>query len=321
MGILWLGAGILLLATAGTFMMDLDYWWMMGVAGALLSQILIFTAWQDARFGTFGNLIVLVTAILAACTIFFENNFEHDVSEGLRRTGEISTSLVTEADLESLPVPIRRYLTYAEVVNKPKVVSMRIVFEGDMREKGKQWFPFRSVQYNFFDEPTRLFFMKGTMFGLTVPGYHRYENATATMDIRLFGLFPVVRESGAIMDKTETVTLFNDMCLMAPATLIDKRIRWETMDASSARAIFTNHGISIKAVLTINEEGQLVNFESGDRTAISDMKQYTFLTPVSNYHIVDGIRIWTYGEAVWRYPEGDFTYGKFRLKEIQYNMK
>ena len=88
---------------------------------------------------------------------------------------------------------------------------MRIVFEGEMREKGKEYFPFACEQYNFFDELTRLFFMKGKMFGVTVPGYHHYMKGIAVMDIRLFGLFPVVKKSGVAMNKVETVTLFNDM--------------------------------------------------------------------------------------------------------------
>ena len=37
---------------------------------------------------------------------------------------------------------------------------MKIVFDGEMRDKGKDYFKFNSVQYNFFEDPTRLFFMK-----------------------------------------------------------------------------------------------------------------------------------------------------------------
>ena len=56
---------------------------------------------------------------------------------------------------------------------------MRIVFDGEMRVKGKDFFKLKAVQYNFFDEPTRLFFMKAKMFGVTLPGYHNYQNAHA----------------------------------------------------------------------------------------------------------------------------------------------
>lgn len=73
--------------------------------------------------------------------------------------------------------------------------------------------------------------MKAKMFGITVPGYHCYQNASASMQIKLLGLFNMVNIKGKIINKAETVTLFNDMCLMAPAALIDKRIEWFAIDS------------------------------------------------------------------------------------------
>jgi hypothetical protein len=288
----------------------------LGLAAVIISQILIFTVWQDAKFGTIANVIILVVAILSYGTYHFEKSYQNDVKENLQRTNILKTDLLTETDLLHLPESVQHYLRYAGVINKPKLKNARIVFEGQMREKGKDFFPFTCEQYNFFDKPTRLFFMKATIKGFTVPGYHRYSNATALMDIRLFGLFPVVQKSGKDMDKAETVTLFNDMCLMAPATLIDKRITWQAIDSNSAKATFTNHGITISAILYFNEQDQLVNFISNDR----DVNHYPFSTPVSNYKNINGINIMTYGETVWHYPDGKFVYGKFNLKDVEYNV-
>jgi hypothetical protein len=158
--------------------------------------------------------------------------------------------------------------------------------------------------------------MKAKMKGFTVPGYHKYSNETATMDIRLFGLFPVVKRGGKDMDQAETVTLFNDMCLIAPATLIDKRITWQAIDSNSVKATFTNHAITISAILYFNEQGQLIDFISNDR----DVNHYSFSTPVNNYKKINGINIMTYGETIWHYPDGIFIYGKFNLKEVEYNV-
>ena len=197
---------------------------------------------------------------------------------------------------------------------------MKVVFDGEMRDKGKAFFKFTSVQFNFFDDPTRLFFMKAKMYGAPVPGYHCYQNATATMQIKLLGLLNVVNVKGTEMNKAETVTLFNDMCLMAPAALIDKRIEWTTIDSLSAKATFTNGINKITATLYFNEQGQLINFISDDRYAITDMKQYRFSTPVKDYIQLHGINIWKYGETIWHYPDGEFVYGKFTLKSIEYNV-
>ena len=319
-GIVWLIVFVLFMVTGIAFLARVEWWFWLGMLAAVISTVLIIMVWNDARFGTIANMIIIIVAVLYFGSTRFENQFKKDVTDNLHLANIMPTEMLTATDLLPLPEPVQRYLKYAGVVNKPKVRNVRIVFEGQMREKGKAWFPFTTLQYNFFDDPARLFFMKATMFGLTVPGYHRYSRATATMDIRLFGLYSVINLAGESMNKAETVTLFNDMCLMAPATLIDKRIDWKAIDNTSAEAAFTNRGISIKAVLYFNTAGQLIDFTSDDRTAVSDMKQCRFSTPVSEYRAINGLNMMTYGETIWHYPDGEFIYGKFKLKEIKYNV-
>jgi hypothetical protein len=140
------------------------------------------------------------------------------------------------------------------------------------------------------------------------------------MQIKLLGLFNVVNVKGKEMNKAETVTVFNDMCLMAPGSLIDKRIEWKAIDSLSTQAFFTNGDIKITAMLYFNELGQLVNFISDDRYAIGEMLQYRFSTPVRDYVQVGNRNIWKYGETIWHYPDGEFLYGKFTLKSVEYNI-
>lgn len=320
MGMLWLIALILFFAAAIQLVSNHHLWWITALAAVILSEVLIILFWQDAKFGTIANIIILLAVIAGYGFWSFENIFKSDLAVSLETSSKIEKNLLTKKDIEHLPLPVQKYLRYAGVINKEKVNNVRIVFDVEMREKGKDWFKATSVQYNFYDEPTRLFFMKAKMFGMTVPGYHRYVEANATMDIRLFGLFPIIKQSGDVMNKTETVTLFNDMCLMVPATLIDKRIQWEPINSLTTKAVFTNRGISISAILYFNEAGQLINFTSDDRTAISDMKQYRFSTPVAGYENLNGINVMSGGEAIWHYPDGEFVYGKFKLKSIQYNI-
>lgn len=318
LGVLWLATALLFIASAVMFYTQAA-WWQPGLAAVLLSQILIMTAWQDAKFGALANVIIAVILVLSIGAWRFERGYQQDVQTNVDRVKKLEPSLVTETDIRHLPEPVQRYLRYAGVLNKPKIWSMRVVFDGEMREKGKDWFPFRSEQYNFFDVPTRLFFMKGKMFGVTVPGYHAYKNGTATMQIKAFGLIPIVDLKEDILNKAETVTVFNDMCLMAPATLISPAIRWDSIDDRSAKATFTVNGVSISAVLYFNEQDQLINFVSDDRYALPDKKQYRFSTPVSAYQNFHGYQVMSYGETVWDYPDGAFTYGKFVLKDIVYN--
>lgn len=103
------------------------------------------------------------------------------------------------------------------------------------------------------------------------------------MRIKVLSLIPVVELDEPELFPTETVTFFNDLCMFAPAALIDERIIWKTIDDYSVKAVFTNKGTRISAVLYFNEKGQLVNFISEDRIALDERKTYPFSTPESKY--------------------------------------
>ncbi|HEX4878091.1 MAG TPA: DUF6544 family protein [Chitinophagaceae bacterium] len=320
-GTVWLITALLFIFMAAAFLIKKENWWVVAFPAVALSQLVIIQSWKDAKYGTIANIIILVVAVLALTLVLFENKFRRDVKESLQRTEALPAALLTEEDLQHLPEPVQRYLRYSGVIGKTKVKNVYIAFEGKMRDKKRDYFSFRSEQYNFFDEPTRLFFMKGKMKGITVPGYHHYKNGNAVMDIRLFGLIPVVHKSGQVMNKAETVTVFNDMCLFAPAALIDNRIRWQTIDSLSVKASFTNKNITISAELKFDKEGKLINFISGDRTELNSMEQIPWSTPIHQYKEVKGIKLMSEGDAVWHYPDSNFIYGQFTLKEIAYNLK
>ena len=318
-GFLWLLAALLFVVTAAALALKKRWWWATAIVATLLSQFLIFTAWQDARVGSIPNLIILAVALLHLGSVRFEGRYRQDVQNGQERVRGLPEATITEADLQTLPQPVQRYLRYVGVVGQPKVVSMFAEMTGEMRQKGRASFPLTAEQHNFFDRPARLFFMKGRMFGLTLPGYHRYQDQSAMMNVRLFGLLPLVKVDGATMFEADTVTLFNDMCLLAPADLIDQRITWQSIDDLTVKGTFTNQGVTVSAMLYFNDEGQLVNFISHDRWDVSDMKQYPWSTPVSRYRNLNGTNLPTYGEAIWHYPDGDFVYGRLEINSVAYN--
>lgn len=158
-----------------------------------------------------------------------------------------------------------------------------------------------------------------------VAGYHRFENGEAFMDIPVGPLlFRVQYQSGKEMGIAETVTFFNDMCCMAPATLIDRRIKWLEVKGNTVRAAFTNNGITISAWLYFNDTGELVNFVSDDRYAANgdgSVRKLRWLTPLKEYRERGGHRLAGYAETIYSYPEGDLIYGTFRLADVEYNCK
>ena len=322
-GLFWLAACVLFLTSGIAFLAKADWWYLISFIAVLLSVFLIISEWQDAKFGAIANIIILAGTIIGYGTSSFYNSFQKEVKLDLSHANSLPGSLLTESDLVDLPEPVKKYIRYTGSIGKPKVNNFRIQFSGKIRKNEQsQWMPFTSEQYNFLDASTRLFFMKAVMKGLPVCGFHSFKNGDAFMDIRLLSLFKVQYLSGKEMGIAETVTFFNDMCCMAPATLIDKRIRWLTSDSNSANAEFTNNGLTISARLCFSENGELVNFVSDDRYAAGEnntMQRLRWSTPLKEYREVDGYKLATDAKAVYTYPEGELCYGTFSLTHISYN--
>jgi hypothetical protein len=240
-----------------------------------------------------------------------------------RLTALSDRPILAEADIGHLPEPVQRYLRYTGAIGKPQVRNFRARFRGRMKRKmDGSWMEIEARQHSFFDDPARVFYIRSSMFGIPFDGLHLYTGDSATMQIRVASLVPIVDARGEKMRQGETVTFFNDMCLLAPATLIDRAIEWETVDSLVARARFTNKGQTIAAALSFNEEGRLTNFQSNDRYLSSDGKTYSsypWSTPVRTYRDFAGRKVPLDAEAVWHTPEGEFPYAQFTLEEIEYN--
>lgn len=321
-GLIWLIVFVFCAITAISFALNYRYWWAFGFIASLSSQILIVFFWQDAKFGTIANLIILTASIIAFSTWNYFNHYQNDVKTSLKKIDYSQNSELTESDIQHLPDPVKRYLRYTGSVGKPKVKNFKIEFVGKIRkDEQSEWMPFTSEQYNFMETPTRLFFMKAEMKGLPVAGYHSYMNGDAFMDIRLLSLFRVQYQDGAEMNLSETVTFFNDMCCMAPATLIDKRIKWLEVEKNRVKASFTNKNISVSAWLYFNEKGELINFISEDRYSADAGKQLPWSTPLKDYQEINGYRLSGNAETIYSYPDRDLSYGIFKISNIEYNSK
>ena len=192
--------------------------------------------------------------------------FNAKVKEELILQQPTPEELLTESDIQHLPLPVRKYLIYTNAVGKSKIQNMRIEFDAKMIcKQGAAPMLAKSVQYNFFGGFSRLFLMKANMMLVPFQALHIYANKQATFLVRVANLFNVVDIKG----------------------------------------------------------GELINFVSDDRSALQDdgtLRKARWSTPVRDYRDFDGRKIPTYGEAIWNYPEGDFTYGIFNLKGVSYNI-
>jgi len=325
LGLLWLAAALLFLLSAALLLAAPDWWWAPALGAVLISQLVILTSWSDAKFGTLANLIILVPALVAGLAHApwgYRAQYARDVAAGLATTSA-QTTPVTGADLTHLPPIVQQYLRFTGAVGQPRVANYRLRFHGALRNgPDSAWMPMVADQQSFVAPAERLFFVDARMFGVPMTAYHRYVGPNATFEVNVASLVKVVDARGPEMDRSETVTLFNDMVLLAPATLIDPAITWEELDPLTVRATFTNAGHTITAVLTFAENGALTNFISDDRSRTLDGKTYErvrWSTPVSGWRTVNGHRL-PDAEARWHLPTGEFAYARFEVVDVAYNV-
>jgi hypothetical protein len=79
----------------------------------------------------------------------------------------------------------------------------------------------------------------------------------------------------------------NDMCIFAPAALIDAPIHWQSLGGNRARAAYTKGEHTVTAELIFNDHHELVDFISDDRGATPDGKTTSRSTSRSRPHLAE----------------------------------
>lgn len=274
-------------------------------------------------------IVLLFTAILVLGLFFISQGtrrfFEAEVRKGIDRTAQQKKQIITEEDIKHLPVPVQKYLAYVGVLGKCRVYSLKTVTEIEMNMGPDKGTPImKTVEYDFFGSlPGRLAYMKFKLSKAPVFGLDAYIDGIGSMLMKPFGLFAVVNARGKDEDNSSAaVLLLLSMCAGAPAALIDSRIQWTLLNDYSVKASFDDGKCTVGAILEFNDIGQLINFSTEDKYYSPTGKSYQMVrwsTLLSDYREIKGLKLSTYGEAVWHFSEGDFCYGKSTLKLIEYN--
>ena len=327
LGVIWLLAAVLTVAAGLLLLVRVRWWWIVGAAAVVSSQVVLLTSWADAKAGTIVNGVLLVAVVYG----WASQGPRSARAEYRRRTrGALQTThevgVVTETDLERLPAPLAAYVRQSGAVGQPHVQAFRAQFHGRIRGgPAKPWMTFTGEQVNTYGpQPSRLFLMDAELLGLPVEVLHTFEAGAATMRVRACSLFTMVDAKGPELDRAETVTIFNDLCILAPAAVIEAPATWQPIDDNHVRGSYTHGANTISAELTFNDDHELVDFVSDDRTAVSSDGSATFTpqrwsTPMTGYRNVGPTRLGTIGEGHWHTPDGEFAYLEFNLDEIAYH--
>lgn len=276
-------------------------------------------------------IVVLFTgfvyAFLAYGPFSLRAEYNQDVARLMLRA--TSEAAVTDDEVARLPEPVQRYLRGAGVVGQPHVRNFFARMHGRFRASADSpWMPFAAEQYDAFEccrGASRFFYMTASRLMVPMQAYHRFTDGAATMRVKVAAAITVVSQSGADMTRAETVTLFNDLCMMAPAALVDAPVVWEQVAADRVTAAYTNAGTTIRAELVFDASGHLIDFVSDDRLKASEdgstLLPSRWSTPLRGQKTFRGVQLAAGGDARWHGENGSWAYIELEFDDIAYNVR
>lgn len=246
----------------------------------------------------------------------------NDVRALFSRAAPATGGIVTQAMLQDLPEPVRRYLTYTGVVGKPPVRTVHLRQKGKMRlGAGQPWLPLDAEQHYSVWPPG--FVWSGTIHLGPLPlarARDRYLDGNGNMLIKAGSLVTVADATGAEMDQGSMMRYLSEM-IWFPAAFLGDNIAFAPIDDRSARVTLTDRGRSATAIMYFDQQGRVTNFVAKRyRMAGRGAALESWSTPVVEYGELAGLRLPVRGKAVWMRPDGDFDYLDVTITELEYNL-
>nr|MBI1232315.1 hypothetical protein [Cytophagales bacterium] len=322
MGIFWLITGITFLAYGGVYLSGSRYAWLLGFVAVVFSQVLVILFWQDAKFGTIPNVLILLISVLAYGQFNFQNLIERETQVIIRGVSGSSGAIVSPDDLQELPDPVARWLQRSGAVGKPYIFGGKVLQKAAMKLKPEQdyWLQARAVQFTNIEVPAFIWTVDLKMNRLIrMRGRDKFENGKGEMLIKLNSLFNVVNESGPKLDEGTIQRYLGEM-VWFPSLALSPYVSWTAIDAHSAKATMEYQGAKGSGTFYFTDEGDFISFSAmrykGNEP---EAKKYEWVLSVDGYESFEGIRVPAKMTATWKLENADWTWLQLEIDDIAYN--
>ncbi len=263
------------------------------------------------------RILALIIIVVATALIIGVLRTNSSISKDINSLFQVEYDeklVYSEEMIQDLPVPVQRYFKNVLKEGQPYVQSARLKHGGQFRTQPEQsWSDISGEEY-FVANPAGFVWVGKLPF---VTGVDEFVQGKGNLVIKLLSVFPVVDVTGEKANQGELLRWLGETPLFPTALLPSENVSWVAIDNSSAKVIFDNGVIKLDAIFVFNEEGEAVRFEA-KRYKEDRLEDWTGY--YRNYMEVDGVRIPSEIEAVWNLEQGDFSYARFDIEEIEFNV-
>ncbi len=217
-------------------------------------------------------------------------------------------SAIHKDEIDALPPAARRYFYYAGVVGKERIASFSVILIGRIRNGPEEaWMPLTMRQYNRVDAPARVVYLESTKPPMA--GVDSFVDGSGRMQIKVMNLIRVADSKGPEMSVSALVTFLNDLVL-CPLAYFSLPLRWRHVDDGRVELAFSYAGMDVSALLTVDEEGRLLDWSTKDRYA--DIKgvsvKDSWSTPFGEYGELAGLRLPMKGAGIHDDDDKPYVY-------------
>lgn len=323
-GIFWLMTFLLFVLTVILNLVNSDYWWLIGLLAVVISQVLIFNYWSDAKFGTIANVIILLAAIIGYSSFNFKEKIKKERIELFKKSQLENIEVINSETLDGLPTIVQKWLTNSGVVGTKAVFNVYLTQELQLKLKPDQenWNEGKAEQYFTIRPPAFNWNINTEMNSfLSVVGRDKFIDGKGEMTIRLLSLIPVANAKDEKKIDQATLQRYLAEIVWFPSASLSQHVKWETIDDYSARATMEYKGTKGSGVFHFDQNGNFEKFTAmryQDSNAEEPIEWTVIATKIEERN---GIKIPIECEASWELKSGKWTWLKLKITDIQYNVK
>ncbi len=321
-GVVWLLTAVLFLGATVLFLVKNDVWWMVAILAVVMSQVLIFMAWQDAKFGTLANMLVAVGILLAWGSWRFNGMVDRELQTFFSEKTPASEVVLTAADLATLPPIVQQWLERANCLGKPVPQAFKLQQQGAMRTSpdGK-WMPFEARQITRTGQPGFIWTVQVEAAPFVqLVGRDKYQDGKGYMLIKLLSLVPVADAQGPETDQGALLRYLGEL-VWCPAAVVADYIHWEAIADRSARATMRYGGVEASGVFTFSPEGDPLRFEAMryyDRKGGATLEKWQVDIDPKSFREFEDVRIPARSTVSWALETGTFDWLKLEIQSLTF---
>lgn len=260
-------------------------------------------------------LPVTMIVIFAVSLKNADRRLEKQVMLLFKQSPKILGKTFTHRSMANLPETVQRYFKHVLREGQPYISYVRLKHEGQFKTSiNAKWSSIKGEEYFTVSHPGMIW--KGTTKWFTA--YDSFISGKGKLSVYLLSVFQIARGHGIKYSQGELLRWIGESVWFPTNLLPTENLQWSALDSHTAKLIYNSKKFSMHYLVTFNDVGEITQLET--KRYMGDKNLETWIGKLSGYQEYNGILIPTVIEAIWRLPDQDYPYARFKITELEYNV-